>query len=99
MYIAHIFSLQASFAGLHRKAHVRGRIGNNNEVEIPLVYIAHGTANNVLPIASTSRIFESSLRKNGYKVESREFSEGHHLADQVVDQAMTWLTTAFQQHR
>ena len=70
---------------------MRGRIGNNNEVQIPLVYIAHDTANNVLPIASTSRILESSLRKNGYKVEFREFSGGHHLAHQVVDQAMTWL--------
>jgi len=78
------------------KAHARGRIGNNNEVQIPLVYIAHGTADNVLPIASTSRILESSLRKNGYKVEFREFSGGHHLSHQVVDQAMTLLTATFQ---
>jgi phospholipase/carboxylesterase len=81
------------------KAHARGRMGRNNEVQIPLVYIAHGTADNVLPIASTSRIFASSLRKNGYKVEFQEFSGSHHLSRQVVDQAMTWLTAAFQQHR
>src|SRR6476646_2233331 len=79
------------------KAHARGRMGSNNEVQIPLVYIAHGTADNVLPIASTSRIFASSLRKNGYKVEFHEFSGSHHLSRQVVDQAMTWLTRAFQQ--
>src|SRR4029077_251600 len=81
------------------RAQARGRIDNNNKVRIPLVYIAHGTADNVLPITSTSRIFASSLRKNGYNVEFREFSGGHHLSRQVVDQAMTWLTAAFQQHR
>ena len=37
----------------------------------PLVYIAHGSADNVLPIvASTSRVFVSSLRKNGYNCRS-----------------------------
>ena len=81
------------------KSHARGRMGNNNEVQIPLVYIAHGTADNVLPIASTSRIFASSLKKNGYNVEFHEFSGSHHLSRQVVDQVMTWLITAFRQHR
>ena len=80
------------------KAHARGRLGANNEVQIPRVYIAHGTADNVLPIASTSRIFESSLRKNGYNVEFHEFSGGHHLPHQVMDRAMAWLAAAFQQH-
>ncbi len=94
-----VFGYVIAFSpGFIVKAHARGRIGNNNEVQIPLVYIAHGTADNVLPIASTSRILESSLRKNGYKVEFREFSGGHHLSHQVVDQAMTLLTATFQ-HR
>ena len=74
------------------RAQARGRIGNDNKVRIPPVYIAHGTADNVLPITSTSRIFVSSLRKNGYNVEFREFSGGHDLSRQVVDHAMTWLT-------
>src|SRR5947209_1532835 len=59
--------------------------------------IAHGTADNVLPIASTSRVFVSSLRKNGYDVEYREFSGGHHVSRQVAEQAMTWLAAAFHQ--
>ena len=79
------------------RARARGRIGNNNEIQIPLVYIAHGTGDNVLPIGSTSRVFVSSLRKNGYKVEFREFSGGHHVSRQVVDQAMSWLTARFHQ--
>jgi phospholipase/carboxylesterase len=80
------------------RSRARGRSGPTG-VEIPLVYIAHGQSDNVLPIASTSRIFVSSLRKNGYTVEFREFSGGHHLSREVADQAMSWLTTAFHQHR
>jgi phospholipase/carboxylesterase len=76
----------------------RGRSGPKG-VEIPLVYIAHGTGDNVLPIGSTSRIFVNSLRKNGYNVKFNEFSGGHHVSRQVADQAMNWLTTAFHQHR
>jgi phospholipase/carboxylesterase len=95
-----VFSDIIAFSpGFIVRAHARGRLGKNNEVQIPLVYIAHGTADNVLPIASTSRIFVSSLRKNGYNVEFQEFSGGHHLSRQVVDQAMAWLTAAFHQRR
>ena len=95
-----VFGYIVAFSpGFIVKAHARGRMGRNNAVQIPLVYIAHGTADNVLPIASTSRIFASSLRKNGYKVEFQEFSGSHHLSRQVVDQAMAWLTSVFQQRR
>src|SRR5262245_14319872 len=95
-----VFSYIIAFSpGFIVRAQARGRIGTNNEVQVPLVYIAHGTADNVLPIASTSRIFVSSLRKNGYSVEFREFSGGHHVSRQVADQAMTWLTTAFHRRR
>ena len=80
------------------RAHARGRQGPTG-VEVPLIYIAHGSGDNVLPIASTSRIFVSSLRKNGYNVEFHEFSGGHHLSHEVADRAMSWLTTAFHQHR
>jgi phospholipase/carboxylesterase len=81
------------------RAQARGRIDYNNKVRIPLVYIAHGLTDNVLPIASTSRVFVSSLRKNGYNVEFREFSGGHHASRQVAAQAMSWLTVAFHQRR
>jgi len=95
-----VFGYVIAFSpGFIVRAQARGRLGSNNKVQIPLLYIAHGTADNVLPIASTSRIFVSSLQKNGDKVEFREFSGGHHLSRQVVDQAMIWLTAAFQQHR
>jgi phospholipase/carboxylesterase len=93
-----VFSYIIAFSpGYIVKAHARGRLGSNNQVQIPMVYIAHGTGDNVLPIASTSRIFVSSLRKNGYNVEFREFSGSHHLSRQVADQAMVWLTAALHQ--
>lgn len=95
-----VFGYIVAFSpGFIVKAHARGRLGRNNEVQIPVIYIAHGTADNVLPIASTSRIFASSLRKNGYKVEFQEFSGSHHVSRQVAARAMAWLTVAFQQRR
>lgn len=94
-----VFSDIIAFSpGFIVRAQARGRQGPRG-VKIPLVYIAHGLSDNVLPIASTSRIFVSSLRKNGYNVEFREFSGGHHVSREVADQAMSWLTTAFQEHR
>jgi phospholipase/carboxylesterase len=93
-----VFSGIVAFSpGFIVRAQARGRIGNNNEIQIPLVYIAHGTADNVLPIASTSRLFMSQLRKNGYNVEFHEFSGSHHVSRHVADQAMSWLTAAFHQ--
>jgi len=93
-----VFSYIIAFSpGFIVRAQARGRIGNNNEIQIPLIYIAHGVGDNVLPIGSTSRLFVSSLRKNGYNVEFREFSGGHHASRQVADQAMSWLTAAFHQ--
>jgi phospholipase/carboxylesterase len=95
-----VFSYIVAFSpGFIVRAQARGRIGNNNQVQIPLVYIAHGVTDNVLPIASTSRVFASQLRKNGYDAEFREFIGGHHVSRQVADQAMSWLTAAFYQRR
>jgi phospholipase/carboxylesterase len=94
-----VFSYVIAFSpGFIVRSQARGRQGPRG-VEVPLVYIAHGLSDNVLPIASTSRIFVSSLRKNGYNVEFREFSRGHYLSRQVADQAMSWLITAFHERR
>lgn len=94
-----VFSYIIAFSpGFIVRSQARGRSGPRG-VEVPLVYIAHGLSDSVLPIASTSRIFVSSLRKNGYNVEFREFSGGHHVSRQVANQAMSWLITAFHQRR
>ena len=63
----------------------------------PLLFIAHGLSDNVLPIATTSRVFVVSLRKNGYNVDYHEFGGGHYVENNVADWAMSWLTAAFHQ--
>ena len=58
-------------------------------------YSSHGGADPVLPIASTSRIFVASLRKNGYNIDFREFGGGHNVSPAIAEQAMTWLSGRF----
>ena len=65
----------------------------------PLVFIAHGAVDRVLPIDVTSRLFVAGLRKNGYNVVFREFSGGHHLAPAISDEAMAWLMKNFRHGR
>lgn len=65
----------------------------------PLVFIAHGAVDRVLPIDVTSRLFVAGLRKNGYNVVFHEFSGGHHLAPKTSDEAMAWLTKNFRRGR
>ena len=61
----------------------------------PLLFIAHGAVDRVLPIDVTSRLFVAGLRKNGYNIVFREFSGGHHLSPAISDEAMAWLTKNF----
>ena len=65
----------------------------------PLLFISHGTGDNGLPIAATSRIFAAGLRKNGYDVNFQEFGGGHTVPRAISDQAMAWLTASFRQRR
>jgi phospholipase/carboxylesterase len=65
----------------------------------PFLFISHGIGDNVLPIATHSRPFVASLRKNGYSVDFREFSGGHSVPPAISEQAMTWLTAAFHRRR
>lgn len=65
----------------------------------PLLFIAHGGGDQLLPIAVTSRIFVARLRKNGYHVDFREFAGGHAVMPAVADEAMNWLTASFRRTR
>jgi phospholipase/carboxylesterase len=65
----------------------------------PLLFIAHGAVDRVLPIDATSRLFVAGLRKNGYNVVFREFSGGHHLSPAISGEAMAWLTKNFRHGR
>src|SRR3982074_1651370 len=65
----------------------------------PLLFIAHGAVDRVLPVDATSRLFVAGLRKNGYNVVFREFSGGHHLSPAISGEAMAWLTQSFRRSR
>jgi phospholipase/carboxylesterase len=57
----------------------------------PRIYVAHGTADTVLPIASCSRRVVPELRGQGYMIEYREFTGGHEVPSDVSATALTWL--------
>src|SRR4029077_5418133 len=63
----------------------------------PQIFISHGVGDQVLPVASTSRIFVPSLRKNGYNIDYREFSGRHAVTPDIAKQAMAWLARNFRQ--
>ena len=59
----------------------------------PPVFIAHGTADTVLPIDGTSRVFVPQLRSAGYDVTYVEFNGPHAIVVSIVTQAAIWFTT------
>lgn len=54
----------------------------------PVVYIAHGVSDPVLPIGRTSRRIVPSLRRGGYPVDYREFEGGHSVPADVAREAL-----------
>lgn len=63
---------------------------------LPKVYVAHGTRDTVLPIATTSRSFVPRLRNRGYDVTYNEFDGTHQLTPSVAADAFVWLRSAWQ---
>ena len=59
----------------------------------PPVFISHGTADTVLPIDSTSRVFVPQLRTAGYDVTYVEFNGPHAIVVSIATQAATWFAT------
>ena len=58
----------------------------------PRVFISHGTSDQILPIDLTSRKFVPELRRQGLKVDYREFDGPHAVPPEIVDAVMHWLT-------
>ena len=58
----------------------------------PLIYVAHGTRDRVLPIDYTSRLMVPRLRKAGYQVTFREFDGVHAVPSPIAREALAWLT-------
>ena len=57
----------------------------------PRFFIAHGTADDVLPIDRTSRRIVPALREEGLDVTYREFSGPHTVPPEIAREAVDWL--------
>ena len=57
----------------------------------PRVFVAHGTADRVLPIDRCGRRVVAELHRDGYDVTYDEFAGGHEIPDPVRDHAVAWL--------
>jgi phospholipase/carboxylesterase len=60
-------------------------------VGTPSFYISHGTSDQVLSIATTSRRLVPALRAAGYSVDYTEFDGQHEVPQSISDAAMRWL--------
>ncbi len=61
----------------------------------PLIFDAHGETDTTFPIAMTSRTIVKQLRAKGYRIEAREFADGHTVPPLIAKQAMDWLTASW----
>ena len=57
----------------------------------PRIFISHGTADNILPIASCSRRLVPELKQDGYPVTYREFDGPHTVPPEITAEAMRWF--------
>jgi phospholipase/carboxylesterase len=57
----------------------------------PRIWISHGTADGVLPIATTGDAVAARLREAGYEVEYRRFAGGHEVTDELSAAAVRWF--------
>lgn len=58
----------------------------------PLIYISHGTYDQVLPIHRTSQRIVPELRREGYDVTYHEFQGPHTFTSEIAREAFTWFT-------
>ena len=59
----------------------------------PRIFISHGTEDEILPIASTSRRIVPRLRAHGYRVEYVEFDGPHTVPREIARRAFAWFKT------
>jgi len=58
----------------------------------PKVFIVHGTRDQQMPIERTGRLFQQTLKDEGYDVTYREYEGGHATPPEVVREVFAWLT-------
>ncbi|MGH7714269.1 MAG: alpha/beta hydrolase [Gemmatimonadaceae bacterium] len=69
---------------------VRGHTANGK----PPLFVSHGVSDQILPIATTSRLIVPSLRARGYAVDFVEFAGGHEVPPAITKQALDWFLKA-----
>ena len=57
----------------------------------PRIYIAHGTADRILPIDQTSRQVRPQLEREGYRITYHEFEGGHTVRPEDAQDALAWF--------
>jgi len=57
----------------------------------PLVFISHGTSDQILPIDRTSRTIVPGLRERGYEVMFHEFEGGHEVPPAIAREGVAWV--------
>ncbi len=58
----------------------------------PKIFLSHGTKDQILSIASTSRKIAPQLRDAGYDLVYREFDGPHTVPEPIAREAVTWFT-------
>ncbi len=54
----------------------------------PRIFVSHGIRDPVLPIGSTSRRLVPQLRRAGFDVDYREFSQGHSVPERLLRESL-----------
>jgi predicted esterase len=57
----------------------------------PLVFISHGTSDQILPIDRTSLMILPGLRQRGYDVTFHEFDGGHEVPPDIAKEGVAWV--------
>jgi phospholipase/carboxylesterase len=56
----------------------------------PLIFITHGTRDQILPIEQTSRRIVEGLQGSGYNVVYREWDGPHAMSRKLIEEALKW---------
>jgi phospholipase/carboxylesterase len=57
----------------------------------PRMFVSHGTADQILPIASCSRRMVPELKREGYDVTYREFDGPHTVPREMIEEGLRWF--------
>src|SRR5829696_3699527 len=91
---SYVLSLGLSNGDLFRRlvAFSPGFMAPQEQRGRPGIFVSHGAADPVLPVARCSRRLVPALREAGYDVRYEEFDGGHHVPPEIAGDALSWGT-------